>query len=90
MKKIVVRFFPLEPKQTIFAYEDGNKIDVLTVATTTEELNKGLDSLVQKYDIKEIVFFGPIQFSRGIGERFQEYNLSKYDSKAKNINITYR
>jgi UDP-N-acetylmuramyl pentapeptide synthase len=90
MKKIVARFLPLEPKQTIYAYEDGNKIDMLTVRTETEELNQALDELIQKHDIDEIVLFGPVQFSRGIGERFKTYELVKYGAKAKSVNITYR
>jgi hypothetical protein len=90
MKKIVARFFPLEPKQVIYAYEDGNKIDMLTVSTETEKINQALDNLIQKYEIDEIVLFGPVQFSRGIGERFKTYELAKYGAKAKDINIIYR
>lgn len=78
MKKIVASLQPFELKQTLYVYEDGNKIDV--VETTMEDLDNSIFALVEKYQIKEVDFFGPKQYSKGIKNQIEKKGIEKYSS----------
>ncbi len=76
MKKIVSVIRPFTLNQNIFVYEDGNKIDVVSV-----ELEKIEDTIIEtakKYDVKEIQLIGSKKFSKGIQEKIETAEMTKY------------
>lgn len=86
MKKIVALLRPFQYEQTLFVYEDGNKIDM--AEATVDELNDSFFGFLEKYpDIDHIDLTGPKQYSAGIKKKFQEKEISKYEVNKVNVNI---
>lgn len=81
MKKIVTSLQPFELNQILYVYEDGNKLDL--IETTLKDLEANLFMLVEKYDITEVNFFGPKQYSKGIKKQIDEKKIEKYGNNDK-------
>lgn len=76
MKKIVAILQPFDLKQTVYTYEDGNKIQVTEIETATvaEEICK----IAQALQVKEINLGGAKQYSKGIGKKITETAATQY------------
>ena len=86
MKKIVSIIKPFTFTQNIFVYENGNKIDV--VSTNLDNLSKSLFELSEKYDTNEVDLIGNLKFSKGIKEKIETAEMTKYNENKLNINLT--
>lgn len=86
MKKIVSIIKPFTFTQNIFVYENGNKIDV--VSTDLDNLSKSLFELSEKYDTNEVDLIGNLKFSKGIKEKIETAEMTKYNENKLNINLT--
>jgi len=85
MKKIVSVIKPFVINQNVFVYEDGNKIDVLSVP-----LNNIQDILVEtaiKYEVTDIELVGSKKYLNGIVNKVKETEMSQYNEHKLNINI---
>jgi len=85
MKKIVSVIKPFVVNQNVFVYEDGNKIDVLSVP-----LNNIQDILVEtatKYEVTDIELVGSKKYLNGIVNKVKETEMSQYNEHKLNINI---
>ena len=85
MKKIVSVIKPFVVNQNVFVYEDGNKIDVLSVP-----LNNIQDILVEtatKYEVTDIELVGSKKYLNGIVNKVKETEISQYNKHKLNINI---
>ena len=85
MKKIVSVIKPFVINQNVFVYEDGNKIDVLSVP-----LNDIQDILVEtatKYEVTDIELVGSKKYLNGIVNKIKETEMSQYNEHKLNINI---
>ena len=85
MKKIVSVIKPFVINQNVFVYEDGNKIDVLSVP-----LNDIQDILVEtatKYEVTDIELVGSKKYLNGIVNKVKETEMSQYNEHKLNINI---
>lgn len=85
MKKIVSVIKPFVVNQNVFVYEDGNKIDVLSVP-----LNDIQDILVNtatQYEVTDIELIGSKKYLNGIVNKIKETEMSQYNEHKLNINI---
>lgn len=76
MKKIVAILQPFDLKQTVYVYEDGNKIQVAEIETA--EVADGICKLAQASEVKEINLGGAKQYSKGIGKKITEAAATQY------------
>ena len=79
MRKIVTVIRPFTLNQNVFVYEDGNKIDVVT--TDLESIVDTIIEISAKYEAKEIQLIGSKNFSKGIQERIETAEMTKYGKK---------
>ena len=85
MKKIVSVIKPFIMNQNVFVYEDGNKVDVLSVP-----LNDIQDILVEtatKYEVTDIELIGSKKYLNGIVNKVREIEMSQYNEHKLNITI---
>lgn len=85
MKKIVCVLRPFTMAQNIFVYEDGNKIEVTT--STLDKINDALVELVQKHSINEIELVGSKMYAKGIQNKIEKAELTKYNTNNISIKI---
>ena len=85
MKKIVSVIKPFIINQNIFVYEDGNKIDVLSVP-----LNNIQDLLIKtalQYEVNDIELIGSKKYLNGIINKIRETEINQYNEDKLNIKI---
>ena len=85
MKKIVSVIKPFIINQNIFVYEDGNKIDVLSVP-----LNDIQDLLIKtalQYKVNDIELIGSKKYLNGIINKIRETEINQYNENKLNIKI---
>lgn len=85
MKKIVGILRPFDLKQTFYVYENGNKIDMAN--PTIDEITNTIFSLCEQHEITQVDLTGPKQYSKGIQEKIQQAELTKYRTSKITINI---
>ena len=78
MKKIVTILQPFDLKQTIYVYEDGNKIQVAEVETT--DVANEICKIAQATEVKEINLGGAKQYSKGVGKKIRETAAAHYSN----------
>ena len=77
MKKIVSVIRPFTLKQNIFVYEDGNKIEVSS--TELDNIADKIIELAYKYEIKNVQLIGAKNFSKGIKNKIETAEMTKYN-----------
>ena len=85
MKKIIGIVRPFDITQTFYVYEDGNKIDIMSIPI--EQMENHILNLCEQYEITQVDLTGPKQYIKGIQERVQKAELIKYNNNKININI---
>lgn len=85
MKKIVSVIKPFVINQNIFVYEDGNKIDVISVPL--DNIQDVLINTATKYEITDIELIGSKKYLNGIVNKIKETEISQYNEHKLNINI---
>ena len=85
MKKIIGVWKPFELKQNFYVYDNGNKIDAISIKM--DEINNTIFNLQKKYNINDIELIGPKQFSKGIKNLFLAEEKNKFNKNKTNINI---
>ena len=85
MKKIVSVIKPFIMNQNIFIYEDGNKIDALSVSL--DDIHEILVDTAIKYEATEIELIGSIKYLNGIANKIKETEINKYNENKFNIKI---
>lgn len=85
MRKIVGILRPFDILQTIYVYEDNNKIDCAKI--NFKDLNDTIFELSSKYDIEEINFLGTKQFNKGIQNKLEAEEMTRYNKNKLKINL---
>lgn len=85
MKKIVSVIKPFIINQNIFVYEDGNKIDVLSVPL--DDIQNILINTAIKYEVNDIELIGSKKYLNGIINKVQEEEIKQYNANKLNIKI---
>lgn len=85
MKKIVSVIKPFVVKQNVFVYEDGNKIDVLSVPLN--DIQNILVNTATQYEVTDIELIGSKKYLNGIVNKIKETEMSQYNEHKLNINI---
>ena len=85
MKKIVSVIKPFVVNQNVFVYEDGNKIDVLSVPLN--DIQNILVNTATQYEVTDIELIGSKKYLNGIVNKVKETEVSQYNEHKLNINI---
>lgn len=85
MKKIVSVIKPFVINQNVFVYEDGNKIDVLSVPLN--DIQNILVNTATQYEVTDIELIGSKKYLNGIVNKIKETEMSQYNEHKLNINI---
>lgn len=85
MKKIVSVIKPFVINQNVFVYEDGNKIDVLSVPLN--DIQNILVNTATQYEVTDIELIGSKKYLNGIVNKIKETEMSQYNKHKLNINI---
>lgn len=85
MKKIVSVIKPFVINQNVFVYEDGNKIDVLSVSL--DNIQNILINTAIKYEINDIELVGSKKYLNGIINKVKEEEIKQYNVNKLNIKI---
>lgn len=85
MKKIVSVIKPFVVNQNVFVYEDGNKIDVLSVPLN--DIQNILVNTATQYEVTDIELIGSKKYLNGIVNKVKETEMSQYNEHKLNINI---
>ena len=85
MKKIVSVIKPFVVNQNVFVYEDGNKIDVLSVSLN--DIQNILVNTATQYEVTDIELIGSKKYLNGIVNKVKETEMSQYNEHKLNINI---
>ena len=85
MKKIVSVIKPFVVNQNVFVYEDGNKIDVLSVPLN--DIQNILVNTATQYEVTDIELIGSKKYLNGIINKIKETEMSQYNEHKLNINI---
>lgn len=84
-KKIIAILHPFEYKHFIYVYQDGNKIDMAKVLI--DDVPDNIITFAEKYKINKIELSGPKQYARGIQNKIQEYEITKYGKSRLDIEL---
>lgn len=85
MKKIIGILRPFDMVKTLYVYENGNKIDMVTAPI--EELDEAILTLCQKYEISQVDLTGPKKYTEGIKNKVEQVNVTKYNANNITINL---
>ena len=85
MKKIVSVIKPFIVNQNVFVYEDGNKIDVLSVPLN--DIQNILVNTATQYEVTDIELIGSKKYLNGIVNKIKETEMSQYNEHKLNITI---
>ena len=85
MKKIVSVIKPFVVNQNVFVYENGNKIDVLSVPLN--DIQNILVNTATQYEVTDIELIGSKKYLNGIINKIKETEMSQYNEHKLNINI---
>ena len=85
MKKIVSVIKPFVVNQNVFVYEDGNKIDVLSVPLN--DIQNILVNTATQYKVTDLELIGSKKYLNGIVNKIKETEMSQYNEHKLNINI---
>lgn len=84
INKIIVWTSPTSLFQKIFVMKEGTMIDKMGVQIN--DLEETLFSLVDKYEIYQIDFSGTQSFAKGIGDKLNNNQITKYNCTKISIN----
>lgn len=85
MKKIISILQPFDAKQTVIAYEDGNKIDARQISTAN--FVDEICIFAKELDIHDINLGGAKQYGKGLAKKIVEENLTKYNLDPLDVNL---
>lgn len=85
MKKIVSVIKPFVINQNVFVYEDGNKIDVVSVPLN--DIQNILINTAAQYEVTDIELIGSKKYLNGIVNKIKETEMSQYNEHKLNITI---
>lgn len=74
MKKIIASIRPFEMNQSLYVFEDGEKIDEATVSLS--DVENTVLGFADKYQIENVDIVGPKQFNQKIGQNL----ITKYST----------
>lgn len=84
-RKIIGAVKPFCLMQEFYVYEDGNKID--TISLKTNNIDKEILPFVEKYNVSEINLIGSKQFNRGLSKKIKAAEMAKFNKNELIINI---
>lgn len=86
MNKMISIMQPFVKKQLVYIYEDNIKTDVIQI--NLSNFAEEMVALTREKEVTEIELIGPKQYTKGIGNKILEIELTQY--KENKINIIYK
>ena len=86
MNKMISIMQPFVKKQLVYIYEDNIKTDVIQI--NLSNFAEKMVALTREKEVTEIELIGPKQYTKGIGNKILEIELTQY--KENKINIIYK
>ena len=77
MKKIIGIIHPFDIYQTLYVYEDGNKLEITQVKMG--EIPDTIFDLSKTYNINQIDLSGAQHFTKGIIKKIQQEEIIRYN-----------
>lgn len=77
MKKIIGIIHPFDMYQTLYVYEDGNKLEITKVRMN--EIPDTILDLSRAYDVYQVDLSGSIHFTKNIIDQIKEKEITKYN-----------
>lgn len=85
MAKIIGVLRPFQTNQSIYVFEDGNKLDAID--TRIDSFPASVLSLADKYSAVQVDLSGPKKYAKGIQKQIEEAEQTKYSTNNLKINI---
>ena len=82
--KIVAIIHPFDIKQTIYVYQNGNKLKI--IQSQLDKISQDILSLSKQYNAKNIYLSGSKNYSFKIEQQIKEKNLNYINNNKININ----
>ena len=86
MNKMISIMQPFVKKQLVYIYEDNIKTDAIQI--NLSNFAEEMVALTREKEVTEIELIGPKQYTKGIGNKILEIELTQY--KENKINIIYK
>ena len=83
MKKIIGIIHPFDMYQTFYVYQDGNKLEI--TQARIKDIPDTVLELSRTYDVYQVDLSGSKHFSKGIIQKIQEEEITKYNENKLNI-----
>lgn len=85
MKKIIGIIHPFDIKQTLYVYQDGNKIDAKQISIN--EIPETIIALSRIYEAYQVDLSGAKHYAKGIVKQIQQLEFTKYQENKLDIKI---
>lgn len=85
MAKIIGVLRPFQTNQSIYVFEDGNKLDATNVKI--DEFPDSILAFVKQYNASQVDLSGPKKYAKGIQHQIEEIETAKYQIDNLKINI---
>ena len=76
MRKIIGVLRPFDLQQTLYIYQDSNKIS--SFQTTIENLDEDILNYAKQYNIDQVDFSGAAHYVSGLIQKIQKKEIEKY------------
>ena len=83
--KIIVVVSPVDIRQTIYVYKDGDLLFKISVPSC--ELKTSIPTLIEKHQVFNLTFAGPQTYAKKFANDIQEHAIKTYG--ANKVNISY-
>ena len=85
MKKIIGIIHPFDVNQTLYVYQDGNKIDAKQVEI--DWLPETIVALSRIYETYQVDLSGAKHYAKGLVKQIQQLEFTKYQENKLDIKI---
>ena len=85
MKKIIGIIHPFDIKQTLYVYQDGNKIDAKQI--NMDDVPATIINLSHLYDVYQVDLSGARNYAKGVVRKIQQLEFTKYQENKLDIRI---
>ena len=77
MKRIIALLKPFVIDQTLYVYDEGNKLE--TVSVKIDDLPETIIDLAIKHNLEQVDLTGPTAYAKGIIKQIREKEINKYN-----------
>ena len=83
MRKIIGIIHPFDLYQTLYVYEDGNKLDIQQVKL--DDVPAAIFKFSKQYDVNQVDLSGAAHFAKGLIKKIKQEEMNKYSENKLDI-----